>query len=59
MALITAGYLYNDSTRRCLPEDEVECDKTPDLGRIQFDPVPIQLRVRDLPAFYAQFATYL
>ena len=45
-------YLYNDSTRRCVPASEVVCDKVPDLGRIQFEPRPVQLRVSDLDAFF-------
>jgi len=53
------NYLYDTSKRRCLPESEVTCNKTPDLARSKYDPVTTQLRLGDLPAFYAQFALYL
>ena len=52
------GYQFHDEIRRCLKEDEVECDKTPDLGRIAFEPPPIQLRVSDLGSFFSSFSFY-
>lgn len=51
-------YLYNDSTRRCVPEDQVDCNKTPDLSRTRLEPRPIQLRVSDLEAFFNLYGNF-
>lgn len=52
------GYLFHDMVRRCLKEDEVECDKTPNLGRISLEPEPIQLREEDLDGFFSSFSFF-
>jgi len=51
-----AGYLFNDSVRRCLKEAEVVCDKTPDEELIRLEPEAIQLRESELEAFFSRFA---
>ncbi|TRY78294.1 hypothetical protein TCAL_06895 [Tigriopus californicus] len=52
------GYLFHDMVRRCLKEDEVECDKTPNLGRISLEPEPIQLREENLAGFFSSFSFF-
>ncbi len=48
------GFLYSESVRRCLREQEVACSKVPDLARMAGEPTPYQLRVADLQGFFAR-----
>ena len=50
-----AGFLFNNQVRRCVKEEDVTCDKVPDVVRLRADPNPYVLQVSELEAFFAQW----
>lgn len=53
-----AGYLFNDAERRCVEEDQVECDKQMDMVMLRTETSYTNvLRVDQLASFFRTYST--
>ena len=53
-----AGYLFNNEERRCVEEDQVECDKKMDMVMLRAEAVYVnQLKVSQLASFFYRYAS--
>merc|ERR1711953_991659 len=53
-----SGYLFNNEARRCVEEDQVECDKKMDMVMLRTESSYVnQLKVSQLASFFYRYAT--
>ena len=53
-----SGYLFNNEERRCVEEDQVECDKKMDMVMLRTESSYVnQLKVSQLASFFYRYAT--
>ena len=52
-----SGYLFNNEARRCVEEDQVECDKKMDMVMLRTESSYVnQLKVSQLASFFYRYA---